>query len=301
MVNSDTDPTDGDNTDADQSASADQPLVVKSDQNESETLGALVEGGEPTDPNGTSDSFNISGAEKNTTTDESLLEDLGDISDEGDDEVVPTFLPGDKSGSKTDGSTSGSDPKTTDPKSNRNLIIILAGSITAFVLAVVCFVLWIFPGVLNNSDGTQTGPILTPVTPIENTDLAKAIPTEDGIFAMVEQTIVTSWQAQSPVREYAMVYRDNDTASAIEFNVTVAQWTASKDAKKAFDNLKPSSGDITDSGDVVVDDLVEGQFINYTDSIDSTLGVVLWQNGTVVIQARGPKDLILNFYQGYSL
>jgi hypothetical protein len=51
----------------------------------------------------------------------------------------------------------------------------------------------------------------------------------------------------------------------------------------------------------VVDGNVQGHYVQYLDPGDASLGYVLWQNGNVVVQARGPKDLILNFYEGYGL
>ncbi|MDR2538782.1 MAG: hypothetical protein LBC43_04005 [Bifidobacteriaceae bacterium] len=241
----------------------------------------------------------------------SLLNDLADISVTDENEIdLPTFSPESKQTSADQNASNGGlivDPtitaqnEPTPEKSNRNLVIILSCSIAAFLIAAAAFLLWVWPGFISNSESSSTSPVLTPVTPIENTDLANAIPKFDGVFTMIEQTIGNSWSAQDPIHQYQMLYQDKDSAEATSFEVIVGQWKSTIEAKKAFANLLPASIESTASGDTVVDGAVQGQYVQFLDSADPASGYVLWQNGNVVVQARGPKDLIFNFYEGYGL
>jgi hypothetical protein len=193
-------------------------------------------------------------------------------------------------------------PTAKKPPSNRKLLGILIAVIVVFLGSLAAFLLFAYPGFLvTGSDTTSTETALTPVTPIENTDLANAIPKTDGAFAMISQTIAKTWSAQDPIHQYEMVYQDNDTAEAIQFLVNVAQFADVNAATKAYQNLQTNPETVIESGGVLVNEVKQGEYVYFADSTDETRGVVLWHNGTVVIEVKGPKDLVMEFYLGYAL
>jgi hypothetical protein len=188
------------------------------------------------------------------------------------------------------------------PVSNRKLLGILIAVIAVFLASVAAFLLFAYPGFLVvHSDSTSTETALTPVTPIENTDLANAIPKTDGAFAMISQTIASSWSAQDPIHQYQMVYQDNNSADSIQFLVNVAQFVDVNAATKAYKNLQTNPEAVIETGGVLVNEIQQGEYVYYADTTDEAQGIVLWHNGTVVIEVKGPKNLVMEFYFGYAL
>jgi hypothetical protein len=229
------------------------------------------------------------------------LDDNSDT-DSPTDTPIRSFTP--QNTSKPAFATDSSEPKKTPskPLSTRKLLSILIAVIAIFIASLTAFLLFAYPGFLvDRSDSTDTQTALTPVTPIENTDLANAIPKTNGAFAMISQSIVSSWYAQDPIHQYEMVYQDNDTVDSIQFQVNVAQFVDVNAATKAYKNLLTNPESVIESGGVLVNGIQQGEYVYFADTSDSAQGVVLWHNGTVVIEARGPKNLVMEFYLGYAL
>lgn len=141
----------------------------------------------------------------------------------------------------------------------------------------------------------------------EQTDLIAQVPDVIGVW--VQQGIggYMNWQNDNAVEAWNVTYADGRALdgpgrSPYSVQLIVGQWATGSDASAFYRSQTKTiteeliSGDVTaaDSGQVV------GQYILYTDPYDGQ-AVMWWRNGTVVVKAIGPVELLPDFYSIYPL
>lgn len=148
---------------------------------------------------------------------------------------------------------------------------------------------------------TVTAPVPTPTVKAmdrsgEETAFQKALPS-----AVLQLALGSLDEAKEPKGEGALEawnaeYSDGD---AIEVTVVAGQWSSADEAATAATAWTSSAGEAERTGDVKVGKKVVGQYAFVPVKGGKT--VVVWQNGTVVLQATGPTDRMEDFYTAFPL
>lgn len=85
-----------------------------------------------------------------------------------------------------------------------------------------------------------------------------------------------------------------------EVTLTAGQWADADAAAEVHSALLEAAGSPTAEGDVTVGDETVGTYA-VTPGTAAGQSVVTWRNGTAVLQASGPDQLVQDFYQAFPL
>ena len=95
-------------------------------------------------------------------------------------------------------------------------------------------------------------------------------------------------------------YSTGDDAKTV--TLVVGQWSSKDSAKQQFDALTGAmKGSELGSGNVKVSGNTTGSYLVKTDDGDPSKAISVWQNDTVVFQAKGQKAAVERFYQKFPL
>lgn len=101
------------------------------------------------------------------------------------------------------------------------------------------------------------------------------------------------------VEAWGLTYGDGSDGGA-EVALQAGQWADADAAEEVHAALLQAAGDPVAEGDVTVGDETVGTYV-VTPGTQSGTSVVTWRNGTVVLQAEGPDQLVQDFYQAFPL
>jgi len=141
----------------------------------------------------------------------------------------------------------------------------------------------------------------------EQTALVKALPDKVGKWVQAGISGFMDWQNDDAVEAWTVNYLDGTAApdaavAPAAIQLTVAQWDTPANAALFFRGQTRDIENPVMTGDVTLADnaQVAGQYVLATDP-ETGIGVMWWRNGTVVIKAVGPVDLLPDFYSIYPL
>ena len=141
----------------------------------------------------------------------------------------------------------------------------------------------------------------------EQTELVAQFPDIVGVWVQSGISGYMNWQNDNAVEAWTITYADGTLLdepgrSPYSVQLIVGQWASASEASVFFKSQTKGitnelmSGQVTaaESGQAV------GQYILATDPYDGS-AIMWWRNGTVVIKAVGPIDLLPDFYSIYPL
>lgn len=188
--------------------------------------------------------------------------------------------------------------------------IVVASLAGALVLLVVIFTAVVWPGFARSPEPepttTVTGPPPTPTIepsgrPEDQTAFLMAMPDTVLQLALREAVPHDAWVDDvDAVEAWELAYADGDGGGATRVDVLAGQWEDGDGAAATYEALVKAAGDPTDEGDVQVDGETVGSYVVTPGSAEGT-AVVTWRNGTAVLQATGPAELVQDVYSAYPL
>lgn len=187
--------------------------------------------------------------------------------------------------------------------------IVVASAAGVLVLLIVLLTAFVWPGFARSEpepQATVTAPVPTPTIspsgrPENQTAFVKAQP--DSVLALALRSVTEdkSWEDDADaVESWQLVYADADGEGATTVQVHAGQWEDDDAATGAYEALVKAAGEPTGEGEVTVDGKATGAYVVTPGSTEGT-AVVTWRNGTAVLQATGPADLVEDFYSAYPL
>lgn len=195
------------------------------------------------------------------------------------------------------------------PEVFRRRRIVVASAAGALVLLVVLLTAFAWPGFARDEpepQATVTAPVPTPTIspsgrPEAQTAFLQAQPDTVLALALREATEDETWEKDADaVESWQLIYADGDGEGAASVQVHAGQWEDDDAATAAYEALVTAAGEPTGEGEVAVDGKATGAYVVTPGSTEDT-AVVTWRNGTAVLQATGPADLVEDFYSAYPL
>lgn len=152
----------------------------------------------------------------------------------------------------------------------------------------------------SSSSEPTTPTIKAKELPADATELLKAMPDSVLNFARTEAVPSADWTGASPLEEYTLTYSAGDDAKNV--TLVVGQWSSSDAAKQQYESLAAGmKGEELGSGSVKVSGNATGSYVAKADDSDPAKAIAVWQNDTVVFQAKGDKASVERFYQKFPL
>lgn len=149
---------------------------------------------------------------------------------------------------------------------------------------------------------TVTAPVPTPTVKAmdrsgDETAFQKALPSSVLRFALGSYTEAGKVkEEQGALEVWDAEYSDGGSG---EVTLRAGQWATSDEAAQAAAAWAKAAGEAEREGDVKVGKKVVGQYA-VMPAKDGKV-VVVWQNGTAVLQATGPADTMEDFYAAFPL
>ena len=188
----------------------------------------------------------------------------------------------------------------------RRRLVVLLGAVVVVALA-VAFLALVWPGFARPAPEpaptvTVTAdaptPTLEPVERTATTAFAQALPSTVLDLALTSDAATEAWTPAGALEAYELVYADGPGDDATTVTVVAGQWPTDAEAEVAATDLvgdaEPSS-----EGSVTVDDATVGRYA-VVEGADGA-ATVTWRNGTAVLQATGPADLVVDVYEAFPL
>lgn len=146
---------------------------------------------------------------------------------------------------------------------------------------------------------TASAPVPT-VKPMQRpagaTAFQEALPSTVLQFALTDMAETDAAEESDATEGWKVTYTDG---ADLDVEVTATQWPDADDATASAEALTEAAGEAERSGDVKVGDDVVGQY-SLTEA-DSGQRTMVWRNGTAVLEAKGPADVIEEFYRAFPL
>jgi hypothetical protein len=186
---------------------------------------------------------------------------------------------------------------------------VLAGAAGGVVVVVALLTALVWPGFARAPEPAPTAaataaPPSPSVSPApregEQTELTAALP--DMVLQYVQRGFAesTTWGAQDDVVEaWVLTYADGAGVGATEITVQVGQWADEPAAEGFAAAWLEDAGEPAAQGEVTVGDVVTGTYAVVPGPAGTA--TVTWRNGTVVVAATGPADVVEDFYSAYPL
>ena len=183
----------------------------------------------------------------------------------------------------------------------------------AFVGAVALLTAFVVPGFAFPNVPPPPAPVSWPTAPTieplertgEVTALTQALP--DSVFHLAQRGIENydQWQSENRALEsWAVLYAASEDPGAASVALTVGQWAEESAATSFAEAQMRAAGAPTRTGDVRVGTSVVGTFSIFNTGPGAGPGartVIWWRNGTVVLRAEGPANLVTDFYTAFPL
>jgi hypothetical protein len=181
------------------------------------------------------------------------------------------------------------------------IIITVLASIIIIVAAIFAYMTFIAPN-FKEKQIEITAPTFSPIKPINDSNLVKAIPLTVMNLGLIDEEITSSLESLSPKYQYHMVYSSAKDTSGIIVDTLLGQFLSKAKAEEAYNNLVSSIGGTQVAMfPVTVNNETKGTMVLLQDPTNPDANYAIWQNDSVVIKAYGPKNVMLNFYNAYAL
>jgi hypothetical protein len=206
------------------------------------------------------------------------------------------------------GATASVAAKKTSPAVYRRRRLAAVVGLLVVVLALVLVTGFVWPGFWRSEATPQPVPTVTVTAPVptptvkameradDETAFQKALPSAVLQFALGSLAEAKEPKGEGALEAWNAEYSDGGSG---EVAVLAGQWATSDEAATAAAAWTSSAGEADREGDVKVGKKVVGQY-----AIVPAKGgkaVVVWQNGTAVMQATGPVDTMEDFYAAFPL
>lgn len=189
----------------------------------------------------------------------------------------------------------------------RRRLVVLLG-LLVLVLAVVLAAGLVWPGFWRAEGTPQPVPTVTVTAPAptptvkaiertrDETDFQQALPSAVLRYALGELEEAEEPKEQGALEAWTARYADGGPD---EVEVVAGQWATDDEAATAAAAWAKAAGEPEHEGDVKVGSTVVGRYAIVPAKAGTA--VVVWQNGTAVLQATGPADLMEDFYAAFPL
>jgi uncharacterized membrane protein len=198
------------------------------------------------------------------------------------------------------------------PQVLRRRRLVVGGLALGVVLAIALVTAFVWPGFARSDDPapavTVTAPAPTPTVepsgrPENQTAFLGALPDTVLQLAVRGAAENPGWiEDLEAIEAWDVTYADgpDPAAATAVVSVTAGQWDDADSAGAALEALLAEAGEPTAEGDVTVGEETAGEYA-VTPAADAGTSVVTWRNGTAVLQATGPSDLVEDFYSAFPL
>ncbi|MGM7424485.1 hypothetical protein [Cellulosimicrobium sp. CpK407] len=189
----------------------------------------------------------------------------------------------------------------------RRRLVVLVGLVLVVGL-VVALLAWGWPGFARaDAEPAPTvtvmadppTPTLEPVARTGTSAFAQALPDTVLDLVLRSDAATDAWSTARALEAYELVYADGEGDDATTVTVVAGQWPTVAEAETAASDLVAAADEPTDTGDVEVAGEVAGTYA-VTPAADGQ-ATVTWTNGTAVLQATGPADVVTEVYSAYPL
>ncbi len=191
---------------------------------------------------------------------------------------------------------------------------VVAGLALGLVLLVAVLTAFVWPGFARPDDEplpavTVTAPVPTPTVepagrPENQTAFLKAMPDTALQLAVRGVKVHTPWEDnRDAIEAWRLTYADGndpEAEGAAVVRLVAGQWEEADEAGGVLDSLLEDAGEPTVSGDVTVDGEKAGTYA-VTPGPEEGTSIVTWRNGSAVLQATGPADLVEDFYTAFPM
>ena len=195
----------------------------------------------------------------------------------------------------------------------RRMVALVA--LLVVVGGVVAFAAFVWPGFAAGDEVRQPDetvvttapptPTIAPVARTATTELAKALPGAVLQFALRSEAESDAYVDVGAIEGHELSYADGAGEGAAVVTVLAGQWGDDDEATAAYDELLEvavvAGGEPTSTGDVKVDGEPVGTYAITLVAEAAGTATVTWRNGTAVLQATGPADVIEKFYTAFPL
>jgi len=191
----------------------------------------------------------------------------------------------------------------------RRRLVVLVGLLLVVGL-VAALLAWVWPGFARADAAPQPAPTVTvtaeaptptlePVARTGTSAFATALPDTVLDLVLRADPATEAWTPARALEAYELVYADGEGDDATTVTVVAGQWATVAEAETAAADLVAAAGEPTDTGYVEVAGERAGTYA-VTPAGDG-LATVTWRNGTAVLQATGPADVVTDVYAAYPL
>ena len=205
-------------------------------------------------------------------------------------------------------SVAGPGARKASPAVYRRRRLVVVVGLLVIVLGAVLVGGFVWPGFWRAESTPQPVPTVTVTAPVptptvkavdrsgDETAFQKALPSTVLQFALGSLTEVEEIKEQGALEAWDAEYSDGGPG---EVALRAGQWATTDEAAEAAAAWTKAAGEAEREGDVKVGEKVVGQY-----AIVPAKGgraVVVWQNGTAVMEATGPADTMEDFYAAFPL
>ena len=206
------------------------------------------------------------------------------------------------------GATASVAPRKASPAVYRRRRLVVIVGLLVIVLVVVLVGGFVWPGFWRAEASPQPAPTVTVTAPVptptvkamdrsgDETAFQKALPSSVLQFALGSFAEAKQVKEQGALEGWNAEYSDG---GADEVALRAAQWATSDEAGAAAAAWTEAAGEAEREGDVKVGKKVVGQYAFMP--AENGRAVVVWQNGTAVLQATGPTAVLEDFYASFPL
>nr|BFF19149.1 hypothetical protein GCM10025730_26700 [Promicromonospora thailandica] len=189
----------------------------------------------------------------------------------------------------------------------RRRLVVLVGLLLV-VLAAVLVGGFVWPGFWRAASTPEPVPTVTVTAPAptptvkameraeDETAFQKALPSSVLQYALGSLEAAKEAKEQGALEAWDAGYADGGPG---EVTLRAGQWATADEAATAATAWTKAAGEADKEGDVKVGNKVVGRYAIVPG--DAGTAVVVWQNGTAVLQATGPADAMEDFYAAFPL
>lgn len=205
-------------------------------------------------------------------------------------------------------SVAGPGARKASPAVYRRRRLVVVVGLLVIVLGAVLVGGFVWPGFWRAESTPQPVPTVTVTAPVptptvkavdrsgDETAFQKALPSTVLQFALGSLTEVEEIKEQGALEAWDAEYSDGGSG---EVALRAGQWATTDEAAEAAAAWTKAAGEAEREGDVKVGKKVVGQYA-IVPAKDGR-AVVVWQNGTAVMEATGPADTMEDFYAAFPL
>lgn len=186
--------------------------------------------------------------------------------------------------------------------------LVVVGGLLVIVLTLVLVAGFAWPGFWRAEATPQPVPTVTVTAPVptpsvkamerggDETAFQKALPSAVLQYALGSLAEAKEPKGDGALEAWNAEYVDGGSG---EVALLAGQWATPGEAADAAEAWTEAAGEAEHQGDVKVGKKVVGQYAIMP--VQGGTAVIIWQNGSAVMRATGPADVIEDFYAAFPL